>query len=137
MPLQHFVFASLLAVLTFASTVHAASQPMPAHEHSARHSLQLELNGGKKWQTDSALRRGMGAIHLQLASVTPAIHQGELPAAEAQKLAAAIETQVADIVANCKLEAKADAQLHIVIAQLLSGSEQLAGKQPEAARTRG
>lgn len=137
MSLPHFVFASLLAAFTLASTAHAASQPMPAHEHSAQHSLQPELNAGKKWQTDSTLRRGMAAIHLQLAAATPALHQGELPAAEAQKLAAAIETQVADIVANCKLDAKADAQLHIVIAQLLTGSEQLAGMQPDSSPHQG
>jgi hypothetical protein len=40
-------------------------------------------------------------------------------------------------VQNCKLEPEADAQLHIVIAELLAGAEAMQGKEPGVARRAG
>lgn len=126
---KRLLLGSLLLGLVLSTAVQAASVTT-AHAHAA-HAQQLQLDHGQKWQTDAALRQGMAAIHLQLADALPAIHAGDISPAALQQLAAGIEAQVAGIVSNCRLEANADAQLHIVIAQLLQGSEQLAGKQPD------
>jgi hypothetical protein len=52
-------------------------------------------------------------------------------------LASKVEAEVANIVSNCKLEPKADAQLHLIVADLLAGSEQMAGKVKKAKREDG
>ena len=41
------------------------------------------------------------------------------------------------MVANCKLGTQADEQLHIIIADLLAGAEQMAGKVKQAKRMDG
>jgi len=40
-----------------------------------------------------------------------------------EALAKKVESEVAGIVQNCKLEPEADAQLHIVIADLMAGAD--------------
>ena len=44
-------------------------------------------------------------------------------------LATKVSTEVAGIVQNCKLEPEADAQLHLVIADIMAGVEALPGVQ--------
>ena len=45
-----------------------------------------------------------------------------------EALATKVTAEVAGIVQNCKLEPAADAQLHIVIADLMAGAEAMEGK---------
>lgn len=137
MPLKYLAITSLLLTLALPGTANATGQPTPDHDHSSQQLPLLKLNGEKKWLTDAALRKGMAAIHLELVNFMPAFHQGSLSSEELQQLASGIETQIASIVANCKLDAQADAQLHVVIAQLLEGVEQLAGKQTGGNPTQG
>ena len=54
--------------------------------------------------------------------------RGKLGASPYQALAKQIESQVGGIVANCKLEPKADAMLRIVIADIGAGTDAKAGK---------
>ena len=56
------------------------------------------------------------------------IHENRLSARGYGKLAQKVEAEVGNIVANCKLGAQADEQLHIVIVELLGGTEHMAGK---------
>lgn len=128
--LKHSLVSGLLLALLLPVAAHAANLTTSSHAHDGQPTPQLQLNAGKKWSTDAALRQGMAAIHLQLAEAMPTVHEHKPSPDELQALAAGIEQQVATIVSNCRLEAKADAQLHMVIAQLLEGSAQLAGKQP-------
>lgn len=134
---KNLLRSSMLIALILPGMGYAASQSLLPHDHNDQHTLQLELNSGKKWQTDAALRQGMAAIYLQLSSAMPAIHQGEFPPSKLDDLSVEIEKQVAGIVSNCKLNAKADAQLHIIVAQLLKGSTQLTGKQPGSSAKEG
>jgi len=103
--------ALVLAVaLAFAAPAFAAEV---AHSHGqAAEEAKLVLNQGKKWQTDAPLRQGMENIRAVVAKGT-----------KAEALAKAVETEVAGIVQNCKLEPAADEQLHIVIAELMAGAE--------------
>jgi hypothetical protein len=57
-----------------------------------------------------------------------AAHAGTLTPAQYRQLATQVETEVGGIVANCKLEPKADAMLHLVIADLGAGTDAMAGK---------
>jgi hypothetical protein len=103
--------ALVLAVaLAFAAPAFAAEV---AHSHGqAAEEAKLVLNQGKKWQTDAPLRQGMENIRAVVAK-----------GAKDEALAKAVETEVAGIVQNCKLEPAADEQLHIVIAELMAGAE--------------
>jgi hypothetical protein len=89
-----------------------------AHEHGhAAGEAKLVLNQGKKWPTDAPLRQGMENIRAALGG-------GMKYGALAKK----VNAEVAGIVQNCKLEPEADAQLHIVIADILAGVEAMEGK---------
>lgn len=126
------------AGLTLAAVSHAA----PAeHKHDAHadHAapVKLELNAGKKWATDEALRKSMESIRQTVEASLHDIHENRLKPAGYGALASKVEGEVANIVANCKLEPKADAQLHLVVADLLSGAEQMAGKVKKTKRQDG
>jgi hypothetical protein len=116
----------------------AAAQTEHEHEHEHQHAgaavANLELDAGRKWATDASLRSGMAQIRAAFDTDHPAIHAGKETDAEYEALAARIETQVNDIVKDCKLPAAADANLHYVIADLLQGVSLMRGKDP--ARTR-
>lgn len=110
------------------------------HEHGHDHDTataaitNLKLDGGEKWPTDASLRKGMAEIHAAFEADHPAIHAGRQTDAQYDALAARIEAQVNDIVANCKLPPAADANLHYVIADLLQGVGLMRGQ--DAGRTR-
>ena len=94
-----------------------------AHSHDAAAPHKLTLNQGHKWGTDDALRAGMGRIRGLVEPQLGAAHAGKLTPAQYRGLAAQVETEVGGIVANCKLEPKADAMLHLVIADIGAGTD--------------
>lgn len=126
-----------LALLLAGGAVPAAE---PGHAgEAASGPARLQLNKGKKWETDVPLRQGMAALRASVADQLEAIRKGKLSAAQAQALGAKIDAEVATIVAQCKLEPKADAVLHLIVADLLAAAEVLQGKQkgsPAAAARR-
>ena len=79
----------------------------------------------------------MGEIRKSMASALHAIHENRLSAQGYGKLAQKVEGAVGNMVANCKLGTQADEQLHIIIADLLAGAEQMAGKVKQAKRMDG
>jgi hypothetical protein len=85
----------------------------------------LHLNAGQKWETDAPLRQAMARLRQHMAPALGPIHAKRLPAAEYARLGREVEAAVADIVAQCKLPPEADAQLHLVVAELLQGAEQM------------
>ena len=118
----------------------AAEHRHAAHEHEHGHEgapAALQLNAGRKWETDAALRQSMGAIRRNMAAALHDIHERRLPPAGYDALARKVEREVGEIVAHCKLEAKADAQLHLVVADLLAGAGQMAAKAKPDARRKG
>ncbi len=95
-----------------------------AHNH--RHDgkpAKLQLNAGKKWETDGPLRQSMAEIRQSFARSLKAIHANQLTLARYNELAKNVESSVSRIVAQCKLPPAADAQLHIIVAELMSGAE--------------
>jgi len=119
----------------------AASFAAPAHKHDAHadHAAPatLQLNAGKKWATDEALRKSMDSIRQSIEGSLHQIHENRLTPAGYGTLARKVDAEVGYIVSNCKLEPRADAQLHLIIADLIAGSEKMAGKVKNAKRQDG
>jgi hypothetical protein len=131
----------MLAAISMATagTAIAASNGAAAthnHEHSAS-AATLQLNAGKQWETDAALRQAMGTIRQAMAASLHDIHENRLSKAGYTALAQTVEREVGNIVANCRLEPKADAQLHLIVAELLEGAGQMAGKSKPVKRQGG
>ena len=106
------------------------------HGHDAA-AVMLQLNAGQKWETDAPLRAGMGEIRQAMAGSLQAIHTHKMSAKAYDDLAKKVHSAVGQIVAQCKLPPAADAQLHLVIADLLVGADQMAGKVKGAPRVDG
>lgn len=111
-----------LAAPAFAVEPHAHDGATPVHE--------LSLDHGRKWATDGPLREGMERIREALARQHQELGKGTLSEAAYAELGDAIEKNVAAIVANCKLSPEADANLHIVIAQLVGAADAMKGPSP-------
>ncbi|OHC61810.1 MAG: hypothetical protein A2045_16745 [Rhodocyclales bacterium GWA2_65_20] len=121
----------LLAVLLsgLAVAVPAAAQSHDHHENHGAASAELRLDdGGRKWPTDAPLRKNMNAMRADLGAKLHAIHGGKLGKADYAKLGQTIEARIGDIVSQCKLDTKADAMLHIVIAELIQAADVMLGK---------
>ena len=108
-----------------------------AHSHDAAAPHGLSLNQGHKWATDEALRKGMARIRALIAPRLGDGHAGKLTTTQYRDLAKQVETEVAGIVGTCKLEPKADAMLHLVIAELGEGTDAMAGKTPKLTPAQG
>lgn len=124
-----------LTLISLGAATPALAANNAAQDHSHDHGgapATLQLNAGKKWETDAPLRKAMGDIRQTIAASLDAIHNNKLPAKDYTAIAHKVETAVGDIVANCKLDKQADDQLHIIVADLLAGAEQMAGKAKQA-----
>ena len=113
-----------------------AATGVAVHKHGA-HASKLALDNGKKWATDEPLRQGMKGIRSNLEASLHAIHENKLTVAAYDELADTLNAKVGTIVAQCKLEPKADAQLHVLIAQILEGVQAMQGKQKKVKRHAG
>ncbi len=129
------IFTALLLSAALAAPL--ASLAATAHDHGSAAPQQLQLNAGKKWDTDAPLRQAMGAVHKSVAQLLPAAHAGKATPADYDAFGNAVNQQVAYMVEHCKLPADADAQLHIVVAELMAGAEAAQGKHGEGQRAAG
>ena len=92
------------------------------HAHGTKAAMvKLQLNHGKKWQTDEALRRGMNEIRAAMTEALTPIHENVFTPAQYDALAARTQAQIDYVVSNCKLPEAADQQLHIVLEQMIDG----------------
>ncbi len=123
------LFAAAITLAALTLTPSWAVETAHDHHHGEQTSA-LHLNAGKKWDTDAALRKSMADIRQLMAEDLPAIHNNELSAKGYEQLAARIEAAVATLINQCKLSQAADEQLHLIVAELLTGAEQMAGKAP-------
>ena len=127
----------LLLAAAMTLPVAALAAGPSAHGHGTGEPQKVELNAGKKWQIDAPLRQGMGAMRKAVNHMLPLAHAGKAQAADYDALGAEVSRQVAYIVENCKLDPKADAQLHIVIGEILGGVDAAQGKEGDKARAAG
>jgi hypothetical protein len=121
---------ALAIALAFAST--PAALASDSHSHGGNATPQVQLDHGKKWATDSPLREGMGILRAALAQNHPAIPQARLSAAQYQVLGATVEHHVARIVAGCRIAPEADANLHVIVAELVAAADAMQGRSAEA-----
>ncbi|HMM46551.1 MAG TPA: hypothetical protein PKC12_01040 [Thiobacillaceae bacterium] len=133
--MMKFILLPLSATLLAVPLLVNAAPEHHDHGHAGAHTIQLDA--GKKWATDDALRQGMDSIRALTETALPAAHAGTLTPAGYDALANDVNAQVAHIIDNCKLDARADAQLHIVIAELSDGIETMQGKRAGEARAMG
>lgn len=129
--------SSLALLLAIALSSPLAALAADAHDHGKSAPHKLELNAGKKWGTDDALRQGMSTIHASVAQTLPAAHSGKATAADYNAFGKDVTAQISYIVENCKLDPAADEQLHIIVADLMSGVEAAEGKEGEKKRASG
>jgi hypothetical protein len=123
---RNLVAAAIAAALVLGPVPFALAQ---THAHGAADAHPaLTLDHGKRWQTDAPLRKHMSDLRASFAKDLDRIHAGTLPAAEYAKLGATVEGKVASIVNDCKLPPAADAQLHLIVANLVAGADVMQGK---------
>jgi len=130
--IRNLFIGTAAALLLVAWSVGPALAQTAAHSHDAAAPHKLSLNQGRKWGTDEPLRAGMGRIRGLVEPQLGAAHAGKLTPAQYRELATQVETEIGGIVANCKLEPKADAMLHLVIADIGAGTDTMAGKDAKA-----
>ena len=134
------VAAAILALAAASAALVPATAQAQAHGHDAHQSAapaKLSLDQGRKWATDAPLRSGMQHIRALVEPQLAAAHDRKLTTKQYAALAGKVESEVGGIVANCKLEPKADAMLHLVIAKIGDGTEAMAGKGASARRDKG
>ena len=124
--MKRIVFAASLAL---AAAVPALS--VEPHAHDGQPPVhELTLDHGSKWATDAPLREGMSRIRAALAGKHAAMSNGTLDDAGYAELGDTIEKNVASIVANCKLSPEADANLHVVVAELANAADAMRSATP-------
>jgi hypothetical protein len=117
-------FTTGLVALACSFSVLAAQD----HQHGDHGPQALQLNAGKKWETDVPLRQAMGNVNEAMAQALDRIHKNKFADADYQALAQTLRKEVAYAVENCKLEPKTDAMLHLVIADLSEAADMMDGK---------
>lgn len=105
-----------------------ASEPAPEEGDSRRPASaleEIELNDGRKWDTDDSLRRGMNAIRHAFVSIHEEVRTGKAGAFDYQYLSDAITVQL-DTTSNIvRLNPEARAQAEIIFANLRHAAELL------------
>ena len=124
---------TLVAALLVSSISLAADTAEHDHDHGDA-PFALQLNNGEKWAIDAPLGEAMGDISATMRASLDTIHNDQLSAEGYLPLAAKVNDSVAHMINNCDLPEDADAQLHMIIAQLMAGSEKMAGNANDAPR---
>ncbi|WP_150304922.1 hypothetical protein [Pseudomonas saliphila] len=134
----------VLAIALTAVPVSLSYAETAAHEHSdAAHQQQgadanaLHLDNGSQWKSDAPLRKAMAMLRSDLHPLMPVIHQDELAVDQYEKLADSVNTQVNYMIDHCELEGEADAQLHLIIADLMASANAMQGEAENQARRDG
>jgi hypothetical protein len=106
---------------------------LPVHDYGNHgNTASLILNNGKKWETDEPLRTGMQHIQTLLAPLPAIKPEQSLDPVQAKIVSNGVKEQVSYLISNCKLDPKADATLHVLIAEMLEGAKVLAANPPSS-----
>jgi hypothetical protein len=110
----------IVALLAWLAPAHAQSVQ---NEHTDHGTLTLELDNGRRWTTDAPLRAGMERIRDAVVTTNvESQHAGGLDEQKAERLAAVVENAIVYMISNCRLEPRADANLHMLLARLSGGA---------------
>lgn len=128
------IAASLFAAALLNAGAGTALAEDHHHAHDHGKPAQLTLDDGKKWPTDGNLRLSMSLIRDALDAELPAIHSGKATTKQYRALAKKMNVQIAFMAKNCKLEPKADAMLHLVLADIMAGTDAMMAQDNSEAR---
>jgi hypothetical protein len=123
-------FLPLLATLALALAATASAQ-VHEHGHGAA-SAPPATEPAQRWETDAALREGMGRIRAAVDALQHYEH-GHIGPQQAVQLADGVQRDVAFVVKNCTLEPAADAALHPILGALAQGAQALKARPTELA----
>ena len=130
--MRRYILPASLAIAFALTALPAAAASPSAHDHHGQ--PRLALDEGRKWATDEPLRREMSALRDALVEVK----KSRVRAADYRALGNLVEYRVGRIVAECKLTPAADANLHVVVAELVGAADALrdadAANDPDAVR---
>ena len=124
---------ALFAMAPLASATTTADKHAHDHSHQAAAAAADATDApAQRHAVDAPLQAGMGKIRSAVEGL--AHHEmGHLERKQVLIHAQEIEDQVQYLIANCKLDAKADAALHGIIGRLLAGASALKAKPADAA----
>jgi hypothetical protein len=112
-------------MLMFASALQAAPPPHE-HDHAAHAANDVAPAPvpASPWETDAALRKGMGEVRAALADLRH--HEmGHMPASMAAERADGVLKAIDYIFTHCELAPDADAAMHRMLVPLLAAAQRL------------
>jgi hypothetical protein len=121
--------AAVIVAATATGPVLAAASHDHSHGDAAPASGGLTLDHGRKWQTDAPLRTRMTAIGDEVRAALGPVHDKRYRDADFDALAERIGAQVDGIAAECRLPEAVDAQLHIVLADIIAATDAMKGRK--------
>lgn len=112
--------------------------PAAADSHGSRAGSNpasiMAPEAGKKWETDTVLRRGMDNIASLVNSQWDEIAQARLQPSAYLELAGKVQAEIAGIVKNCRLSPASDRAFHEIIMDMDRSVELM--RSPKAALRR-
>lgn len=124
MNISKFILTCLLLLGSAVTASAVASEQAHSHEQESTHQ-KIQLNQGKKWPIDASLHIGMSKIKTSIEESISEIHHKKFSEAQYKALADKVDAQLAYLFKNCKLPAAADAQLHILLFDIMQASRQM------------
>ncbi len=134
--MKSVVIMQIVAVLT-AFTIGCSHHSHNAHHDHHAGEAKLELNDGKKWETDESLRKGMTEVKRIVTVNLQKVREGRTSAKEYSDIANQVNDQIQFLIKNCKLPADADAQLHTLIAQMIGAAHKMKGPSSISEKQKG
>ena len=124
MNISKLISTCLLLIGTTVTTSVVASEHDHSHEQASTHQT-IQLNQDEKWPIDASLHIGMSKIKTSIEENISEIHHKKFTDAQYKSLAGKIDEQLAYLFENCKLPEDADAQLHILLFDIMQASQQM------------
>ena len=118
------LLAGLVALAVGTSGHTAPPDPHAGHHAAVPSDTASAATPAQRWATDLPLRQGMANIRVAVEALGHGQH-GHLNPDQTIALAKQIEGHISGIVADCTLEPRADAALHVIIAKLMQGAAAL------------
>lgn len=115
------IFITLTALSLF--SVSAEEHSHDKHHNSSHEVLQLD--SGQKWTIDKSLHIGMTRIKTSIEKNISEIHHKTFKNKQYVELSHEVTTHLGYLFEHCKLPSDADAQLHILLAGIMQGAEQM------------
>jgi len=127
---MNFLNTPLLALVLIIAGINLATaqdEHQEHEQHTAEHAGELDLARpvSGKWASDESLRQGMSELQAAFEPHHTAYQEDGFDRGQAAELADTIEEKVNFMIANCKLPAAADAELHKLLAAALGAARSL------------